>query len=261
MKLFLHELRLNKKALIIWSCAISFMLGICIIIYPEMSSQMGAVSDTFSEMGAFSDAFGMDKLNFGEFMGYFGIECGNVLGLGGALFAAIVGASALAKEEKEHTAEFLLTHPISRVRVITEKLLSSFVQVCILNAAAVAVTCACIFIVDVDADAVTLSLVFLAHLILQLEIVCLTFGISAFLRRGELGVGLGLVFAAYFLNILANLTEELKFLKYVSPFSYTDGAYIIPEKSIDVKYLAVGLALSALGIAAAYWKYTKKDIA
>ncbi len=261
MKLFLHELRLNKKALIIWSCAISFMLGICIIIYPEMSSQMGEVGDMFSEMGAFSDAFGMDKLNFGEFMGYFGIECGNVLGLGGALFAAIVGASALAKEEKEHTAEFLLTHPISRVRVITEKLLSSLIQVCILNAAAVAVTCACIFIVDVDADSATLALVFLAHLILQLEIVCLTFGISAFLRRGELGVGLGLVFTAYFLNILANLTEELKFLKYVSPFSYTDGAYIIPERSIDVKYLAVGLALSALGIAAAYWKYTKKDIA
>ena len=261
MKLFLHELRLNKKALIIWSCAISFMLGICIIIYPEMSSQMGEVSDMFSEMGAFSDAFGMDKLNFGEFMGYFGIECGNVLGLGGALFAAIVGASALAREEKEHTAEFLLTHPISRVRVITEKLLSSFVQVCILNATAVAVTCACIFIVDVEADAATLSLVFLAHLILQLEIVCLTFGISVFLRRGELGVGLGLVFTAYFLNILANLTEELKFLKYVSPFSYTDGAYVIPEKSIDLKYLAVGLALSALGIAAAYWKYTKKDIA
>ena len=145
--------------------------------------------------------------------------------------------------------------------MITEKLLSSFVQVCILNMAAVAVTCACIFIVDVDADAATLALVFLAHLILQLEIVCLTFGISAFLRRGELGVRLGLVFAAYFLNILANLTEELKFLKYVSPFSYTDGVYIIPEKSNDVKYLAVGLALSALGIAVAYWKYTKKDIA
>ena len=34
-------------------------------------------------------------------MGYFGVECGNVLGLGGALFAAVVGASAIAKEERE----------------------------------------------------------------------------------------------------------------------------------------------------------------
>ena len=261
MTLLFHELRSNRKALIIWSCAISFMLGVCIIIYPEMSSQMGEVSETFSNMGAFSDAFGMDKLNFGEFMGYFGVECGNVLGLGGALFAAIVGASALAKEEKERTAEFLLTHPVSRARIITEKLLSTFIQVLVLNAAAVAVTCACIFATDAEAEAATLSLIFSAHLILQLEIAAVTFGISAFLRRGELALGLGLVFAAYFLNILANLTEKLEFLKYVTPFAYADGAYIIPEKAIEIKYLAVGLAFTVLGVAAAYWKYTKKDIA
>lgn len=260
MTVFLHELRQNRVALIIWSCAISFMLGVCVIIYPEMSTQMGDISAMFADMGAFSDAFGMDQLNFGEFMGYFGIECGNVLGLGGALFAAIVGASALAKEERGHTAEFLLTHPISRRRIISEKLLASLTQVCILNAITIAVCCVCILIVNVEADAATLALLFLAYLILQLEIVAVTFGFSAFLSGGELGVGLGLVFAAYFVNIIANLTEELEFLKFITPFGYTDGAYIIPEKAINIKYLAVGIALSILGIAAAYWKYTKKDI-
>ena len=261
MTLFLHELRLNKTALIIWSCAISFMLGVCIIIYPEMSSQMGDISEMFADMGAFSDAFGMDQLNFGEFMGYFGVECGNVLGLGGALFAAIVGASALAKEEKEHTAEFLLTHPISRTKIITQKLLAALAQVCILNVAVIAVSTVLILIMNVEADAATLSLVFLAYLILQLEIVAITFGLSAFMRRGELGIGLGLVFAMYFMNILANLTEDLEFIKYITPFGYADGAYIIPEKSIDIKYVAVGLAISVIGIAAAYWEYRKKDIA
>lgn len=261
MTVFLHELRTNKLALIIWSCAISFMLGVCVIIYPEMSTQMGDISAMFSDMGAFSDAFGMDKLNFGEFMGYFGVECGNVLGLGGALFAAILGASALAKEEKEHTAEFLLTHPISRTRIISEKLFAALAQVCLLNVVVVLVTVLCMLAVQVEADAATMALVFLAYLILQLEITAVTFGLSAFLRRGELGVGLGLVFAMYFLNILANLTEELEFLKLITPFAYADGAHIIPEKAIDIKYLAVGAAISALGIAAAYWKYRKKDIA
>ena len=137
MTIFLHELKLNKIALIIWSAAISFMLGICVIIYPEMSSQMGEISEMFADMGAFTTAFGMDQLNFGEFMGYFGIECGNVLGLGGALFAAIVGASALAKEEKDHTAEFLLTHPLSRTRIISEKLAAALAQILILNAAVI----------------------------------------------------------------------------------------------------------------------------
>ncbi len=261
MTVLLHELRSNKTALIIWSAAVSFMLGVCILIYPEMSSQMGEISAMFSDMGAFSDAFGMDQLNFGEFMGYFGIECGNTLGLGGALFAAIVGASALAKEEKEHTAEFLLTHPISRTRIVTEKLLSVLVQICLFNAAAVAVSVLCMVAVGVEADAATVALIFLAHLILQIEIAAITFGLSAFLRRGELGLGLGLVFALYFLNILGNLTEDLEFLKFITPFGYTDGSYIVPEAALEVKYLAVGLGITALGIAAAYWQYTRKDIA
>ena len=147
MIIFFHELRQNKLSIIIWSAALSFMLGVCVIIYPEMSSQMGEISNMFADMGAFTEAFGMDQLNFGEFMGYFGVECGNTLGLGGAIFAAIVGVSALSKEEKNHTAEFLLTHPVSRAKIITEKLLAAFAQVIILNVAVVAITCLCILAV------------------------------------------------------------------------------------------------------------------
>ena len=119
MTLFLHELRTNRLAIIIWSGVISFMLGVCIVIYPEMAPQMTEMTDMFADMGSFTSAFGMDQLNIGEFKGYFVIECGNVLGLGGAFFAAILGISALAKEERDGTAEFLLTHPITRRRVIS----------------------------------------------------------------------------------------------------------------------------------------------
>ena len=261
MTVFLHEIRSNKVALAIWSGAIAFMIGVCVLIYPEMAPQMAGMTDMFAEMGSFTDAFGMDQLNFGEFMGYFGIEVGNTLGIGGALFAAIVGANALAKEEKDRTAEFLLTHPLSRKRIITEKLLAAFAQVCILNAVVIAVTSVCILAVKVEADAATLALMFLAYLILQLEICAITFGISAFMRGGAIGAGLGIALGMYFLNIVANLTEELEFIKFITPFGYADGAHIVPECSIEIKYLAVGLALSALGIAGAYLKYTKKDIA
>ena len=64
----------------------------------------------------------MDRLNFGTLIGFYAIECGNVLGLGGAFYAALCAAAILSKEEKERTAEFLLTHPVSRIRIITEKL-------------------------------------------------------------------------------------------------------------------------------------------
>lgn len=83
MTIFKHEIKRGKKILIIWTAVISFMLALCILIYPEMKTQMEEISDMFQNMGDFSQAFGMDKLNFGEFIGFFGIECGNVLGLGG----------------------------------------------------------------------------------------------------------------------------------------------------------------------------------
>lgn len=260
MTIFKHELRQGRVSLIIWTAAISFMLGICIIIYPEMSTQMGDISAMFADMGSFSQAFGMDRINFGEFIGFFGVECGNVLGLGGAFFAALLGISALAKEEKEHTAEFLLAHPVSRTRIITEKLCAVIVQIVILNLAVIAVTALSVFIIGEEVDIKTLALLFLSFFLMQLEVAAVTFGISAFLRRGSLGIGLGLAAVFYFMNIVANLIDETKFLKYITPFGFTESADIIADGALNGGYLAVGMALAALGIILAFWKYGKKDI-
>ena len=260
MTIVKHELRRGKTALIIWTAAISIMLALCVMIYPEMSTQMGDISAMFADMGSFSAAFGMDRINFGEFIGFFGVECGNVLGLGGAFFAALIGISALAKEEKEHTAEFLLTHPVSRGKIVAEKLCAVIVQIVILNLAVIAVTALSILAIGEDVPVKTLGLLFLAYFLMQLEVAGITFGISAFLRHGSLGVGLGLAAMFYFLNIVANLTEKAKALKYITPFGYTEGADIIAENAINGSYLAVGLTMAVLGVALAFGKYRRKDI-
>lgn len=260
MTVFKHELRQGRSALIIWTASISFMLGVCIVIYPEMSTQMGDISAMFADMGSFSQALGMDRINFGEFLGFFGVECGNVLGLGGAFFAALLGISALAKEEKEHTAEFLLTHPVSRTRVITEKLSAVIAQIVILNLAVIAVTALSVLIIGEEADIKTFALLFLSFFLMQLEVAAVTFGISAFLRRGNLGIGLGLAAVFYFMNIVANLIDETKFLKYITPFGYTESADIIADGALNGGYLAVGMALAAIGVILAFWKYGRKDI-
>lgn len=261
MTIFMHELRRGRTALLIWAGAISFILGICVLIYPEMSVQMGDVGGMFAEMGGFSEAFGMDRINFGEFIGFFGVECGNVLGLGGAFFAALLGISALAKEEKEHTAEFLLTHPVSRYRIIAGKLCAVIVQIIVLNAVAVCVTALSVLAIGEEAPVKTLALLFLAYFLLQIETAAVTFGISAFLKRGGPGIGIGLAAAFYFMNIIANLVQDTKFLKFITPFGYTEGADIITESAIDGRYLAAGMIFAALGIAAAFWRYGGKDIA
>ena len=260
MTLFLHEMKRSKVSLIIWTAAISFMLGVCILIYPEMSTQMGDISAMFADMGSFSAAFGMDQINFGEFIGFFGIECGNVLGLGGALFAAIIGISALSKEEKEHTAEFLLTHPISRTKIVAEKLCAVFTQLVILNVVVVVVTFGSILIIGEDAPIKTLALLFVAYFILQIEIAAISFGISSFISKGGIGIGLGLAIVFYFLNIISNLTEKVKFLKYITPFGYTESADIISDQTLSGEYILVGVVFTIIAITTAFYKYYKKDI-
>lgn len=260
MTIYKHELKQGRLSLCIWTAAISVMLGLCILIYPEMASDMGDISAMFSDMGSFSAAFGMDRINFGEFAGFFGIECGNILGLGGAFFAALAGISALSKEEKEHTAEFLMAHPVSRARVVANKLLAVFTQLVILNAVVVAVTVGGIAIIGEDVPAKTMALMLLAHFIMQLEIAAVTFGISAFLKHGGIGIGLGLATVLYFINIFANLTDKAHFLKYVTPFGYTDSADIIADGALNAGYLTVGVLLGIGGVVLAFYHYTRKDI-
>ena len=260
MPIVFHELKRNRISLSIWSGVIAFMLGVCILIYPEMSSQMGQMSEMFADMGAFSEAFGMDKLNFGEFMGYFAIECGNVLGLGGAFFAAIIGVSALSKEEKEHTAEYLLTHPISRVSIVFQKLITILLQILILNLVTIVTTSVCVSIVNVDVNVGKMVLLFAAYLIMQIEVAAISFEMSAFMKGSGIGVGLGVAVGFYFMNLVANLSKYIVFLKYITPFGYTDGSEIVSNGTLETKYLMIGLLFTVCGIVTAFYWYKRKDI-
>ena len=258
--LFLHEIKRNKISLIVWSYALAFMLGVCVFIYPEMQSQMGEITEMFADMGSFSDAFGLDQLNFGEFMGYFSVECGNTLGIGGAMLAAIVGIGALSKEERDHTAEMLLTLPVSRNRIVTEKLLFATFHVFLVNAIVTVVCLLGALAISAEANYWKMLLIFLVYFIVQIEIMAITFCISAFIRKGGLGIGIGISFGFYFISIFANLSEEVEFVKYITPFAIADTGRIVSEGTVDLIALLIGIAVIAASVFVAYWQYDRKDI-
>ena len=206
------------------------------------------------------ELFHPDKINFGEFSGYFAVECGNVLGLGGAFFAALLGVSALAKEERDRTAEFLLTHPIPRASVVAQKLAAVLAEILCLNLAVALVSAAGSAAIGETLGAGLFFRIFLGYLLLQTQIACVLFGVSAFLTGGGLGLGLGAAFVLYFFNILANLTDGAAFLRYLTPFSYADGTVIVASGGIEIKYLVPGLFFALAGVAAAFFRYCRKDI-
>ncbi len=261
MTIYKKELRQCFKSLCIWTASIAFMMLVCIMLFPEMKGEMDSVSDVFANMGGFTAAFGMDKLSFGELMGFYGIECGNIIGIGGGFFAALAGISVLANEERERTAEFLLTHPVSRFSVIMQKLLSVLTQVIILNLFVVCVSLISAAAIGEELEMEKFILLHTAYLIMQLEISFICFGISAFIRRGSIGIGLGLALALYFMNLVCNISEQAEFLRYVTPYAYADASNIISEAKLDIGLIVVGSILAVAAVAVGCFKYLKKDIA
>ena len=260
MTLIRHELKQGWKSFMIWTISIGLFVVICVFMYPQMGKEMEDVNDMFSSMGAFTAAFGMDRLNIGTLIGFYAVECGNILGIGGAFFAALIGISAPAKEEKERTAEFLLAHPVNRAHIITEKLAAIMFQIIIMNIVIFLLSAASISMIGENIPWKELCLLHLSYLLVQIELAGICFGISAFLRTGGLGIGLGIATVMYFLNIVANISESAQFLKYITPYGYAEGADIIADMSLDIGKVLPGMIFAVVGITLAYWEYSRKDI-
>lgn len=261
MAVFFKEMKHGFKGFCIWAGSIAFMLVVCVLMFPEMKNEMNNVSEIFANMGGFTQAFGMDRLNFGTLIGFYGVECGNILGIGGGFFVAYLGVTMLSKEEKEHTAEFLLTHPVSRFSIVLQKLCSVAVQIVAMNVAIVMLSGISIIAIGEKIPMKELCLIHTAYLLLQLEIGGICFGLSAFLRRGSIGIGLGTAAMLYFANLICNISDLAEFLKYITPFAYSEPADIVSDGSLNGLLLLLGFVYATAAIVIGFIKYVRKDIA
>lgn len=260
MTLVKHELKQGRIAFLIWTLSIGFLLAVCVFLFPEMKGQMDGISETFASMGSFTAAFGMDRLNFGTLIGFYAIECGNVLGLGGAFYASLCAVGILSREEKDKTAEFLFAHPISRTRIIAEKLIAVMIQITTLNLIIYALSVGSMIMIGEEIPWKEVNLLHLAYYLLQIELAGICFGISAFLRKGSVGIGLGIATMMYFLNLIANIAEVADFLKYITPFGYCEGADIVTNGKLDMLLVSIGMVMGIAGIVIGYLHYKNKDI-
>lgn len=259
MTIFKKELRAGAVSFLVWTAVIGGFMAVCVGLYPSMEGGMGDMSVLFASMGDFSAAFGLDKLEFGTILGFYGTECGNVLGLGGAFFAALTAMGLLAGEEGGHTAEFLLTHPVSRVRIAGEKLAALAVMILALNLVCLACGAGSILAIGKEAAWGDLLRYHGALLLMQLEVGGLCFGLSSLLRRSSFGLAMGLAAGLYFLGLLINLDEDMAFLRFVTPYYYADAARVFAGESLTASILA-GCAWGLLGAAFGLRRYAGKDL-
>ena len=260
MTIFRKELRSNAVSFLVWTLAIGGLMAVCVGLYPSMEGSAGDMSAIFADMGEFSAAFGLDRLGYGTIMGFYGIECGNILGLGGAFFAALTAMGLLAGEEGGHTAEFLLTHPVSRTRAAAEKLAALAVMILGLNLICFACGAGGILAIGEEPEWRDFLRYHGALLLMQLEVSGLCFGLSSLLRRSSFGLALGLAAGLYFLGLIINMDAGLDALRFVTPYYYADASRVFAGESLTGPMLA-GCALGALGTLCGVRQYARNDIA
>lgn len=255
-----HEIKMNMKSLMIWGLTVGIMLFSFMMLYPILEESMGDMLDAYSNMGSFTEALGMDKVSFATAMGYYGIECGAVLSLGGAMFAALTGISMLAKEEGGHTTEYIYVTPNSRMYFITTKLISTIIIILLFNIFCSLLAMGGFAAVGQEIEWSNFLLYQLSQIIMHTQIALICFGISAFLRKNNIGLGIGIAALLYFVNLFANVTDKLEGLHYITPFYYSDAANVFSEGKIDLPYVIVGMSIAIVMVILGYIKYIKKDL-
>jgi ABC-2 type transport system permease protein len=208
------------------------------------------------------DAFSMAGANLTTVSGYISVASVYIF-LALSIYAALMGSSIIAKEERDKTAEFFMVLPISRIRVITTKWIAAIICNIVVNISTViAIYGATIQYNKIDEFNKFMALLMLGIFICQIMFMSIGMLMSAVMKRYKKSgtYTIGLLLILYLASIFASLSESLANLKYITPFKYFEASYILREMNYEPKYLIISLTVIAISMIATYLIYPKRDL-
>lgn len=260
MILYKHEMKINRKSLLIWTLSVGLICFGCILLYTSLEDSIQGIADSFSDLGAMSAALGMDKMSLATLNGYYATEIAMMHNLGGAMFAAILGTGLLSKEESGHTAEFLCVLPVGRGQIVFWKYLALVSNIVILNLVCTALYVLGFGMMGETFDQKGMLLYHGAALLMQLEVGTVCFFLSACVKKSMMGAGLGLTLLFFAADMMCRVVPAIEDIKYITPFYYANAADIFAEGAVDGIMAATGAGMIVIFYAAAHWIYCRKDL-
>jgi len=265
MMIFKREFKRNMKSLIIWSAALSALVIVMMSVFTQMSEQADLIDQLMSAYPeSIRSAFGMDTLNMATVLGFYGVEVYTMTTLFGSIYAAILASGILSKEQSEKTIEFLLSKPVTRTRVMTEKLAIVIVNLLIFHIVIIGVSAlSFVLLQDQEVDWALFALMSCALFLLHAVFAAVGFFLSSFMNRGRtvMSTVLGIVLMMYFIHIAAGLADSISALQYITPFTYVDAADLLETGSLNILALTIIPIVIVVAILAAYTIYRRRDIA
>jgi ABC-2 type transport system permease protein len=261
---FLKTLSDTRRALLWWSLGLVGMVALMIAVYPTVRDNPDLnkmVKDYPEALKAFI-AFGGD-VDYVSGAGYLGSELFAFMVPLLLLIAAIgAGARAIAGEEERGTLDLMLANPISRRRLVGEKLAALASEVAIL-----ALVLWLSLLVGVEAVGMDVSAIHLASATGSAALMAFAFGAIAFLlgaasghRALAIGVTAAGAVAAYLVNSLAALVDFLEPVKSASPFYH----YVASDPlrhGLALSHVTFLVALALIAAALAVLAFDRRDLA
>jgi ABC-2 type transport system permease protein len=263
VNLFWREMKANRKALIIWCFGILYMVVAGMAKFKAYSSSGQSINELMGQMPKSLQAiFGMGSLDLATATGFYGMLF-TYLMLMAAIHALMLGANIIAKEERDKTTEFLMAKPISRVQIITIKLVAALVNVVIFNLVTLILSVAMVRQYLKAGESLNdIYLLMAGMFIVQLLFLALGTGIAAAGKRpkraGALGTAILLVM--YILSIAIDLNQKMAPLKYLSPFKYFEAKKVMADGSLDPVFIGLSVVIIAVLVSITYVSYQKRDL-
>ncbi|MCI1956231.1 MAG: ABC transporter permease [Oscillospiraceae bacterium] len=262
MNMYRHEVRSLVKSTAIWIAGLAALAALYFAVYPGMMKD----AENFRKLlegysPAVRAVLGIHLDFLTTLVGFYSMAFPFV-SLCGAIQAANLGLSALSRESRERTADFLLVKPVSRSAIVSAKLLAALTAILATNAAYDAFTFFMANLVKTqDFDRKIFLMINLSLLFIQLIFFAVGMVVSVFFQRMKnvLPLSLGMVFGLYAVGaLLAQKSDDPA--RYLSPFRYFDFIWIIRNGTYETSYLITGAVVAAVSIAASYLVYNRKDI-
>ena len=262
MNLFLHELKYYRKSTIVWTISLSAITIMFLAMFPGLTNSATDVKKLFEGYPlALRNAIGISLDTITTLLGFYSFTFLYIT-LCGAIQAMNLGTSIISKEVQGKTADFLLTKPVSRIQIMTAKLLAALASLVITDLIYFIVASMMASVITSKAFSMKIFIMISATLFfIQLIFLALGVIISVMVPKikSVLPVSLGTVFTFFFISMFGAAIGDNN-LRYITPFKYFDSAYIIKNAAYETSFIILEVVIIIIAIVASYIIYNKKDI-
>ena len=263
INIYKHEFKMRLISVSIWSTAV----GALILVFTSLFSSFAQQAVIMNEMLAkfppqLLAAFGLNGEDLSTVLGYFSFIFLFVQ-LCLAIQASNYGFSLVSVEEREWTADFLLTKPVKRHQILTGKLLAALTGLTMTNIVVWISSFGFIslFKGDMTYETSTLLLLLLSIVVFQLFFLSVGLVISLLVKRirSVMPYSMGLGFGMYVLSVFGSLLGT-NLLEKITPFKHFDPNYMIQHGSYDLPLALISASVIVIALAGSYVLYTRRDI-